>query len=133
MFGYKQQGILPSFDNPSVNLAFAEADRQKTRNEHKRVFNVGSHILPPLSVGSKVLVQHPITKRWSHRAVISKILDSGRSYDIQFLDGRYTRRNQSFLRPFSYADSVKTALPSKNVHHPPVSYTHLTLPTIYSV
>ena len=70
---------------------------------------MGSHILSPIAVGTKVLVQHPLTKRWSHKAIILSVLDSGRSYNIRFMDGRETCRNRRFLRPVTYADADKNA------------------------
>ena len=114
MFGYQQRGILPSFTQSQVDLPSAEAAREKTRISQKQTFDVGSHTLSPIAVGTKVLVQHPLSKRWSHKAIILNILDSGRSYNIKFADGRETRRNRRFLRPISYADAAKNApLPVK--------------------
>ena len=114
MFGYSQRGILPSVVNPVINLQTAEEARQKTRTSQKSYFDQGSHLLAPLAVGSKVHVQHPLTKRWDSKASILHILDSGRSYDIQFHDGRTTRRNRRFLRPFSYADCAKEGIVSRS-------------------
>ena len=54
--------------------------------------------LPPLEVGQLVLIQHPITNRWSSRGTIVEIRDRGRSYYID-IDGKRYLRNRRFLRP----------------------------------
>ena len=107
MFGFHQRGILPSLDRPTVNLHEAELARQNTKSSQKKLFDVGSHILPPLVAGTKVRVQHPISKRWDKKAVIVQMLESGKSYDIKYHDGRLTRRNRRFLRPITYAECAK--------------------------
>ena len=107
MFGFHQRGILPSLDRPDINFHEAELARQKTKSSQKKQFDFGSHALPPLLAGTKVHVQHPLTKRWDKGAEIVQILDSGKSYDIKYLDGRLTRRNCRFLRPISYAECAK--------------------------
>ena len=107
MFGYQQRGILPSLNHPLVDLKEAESARQKIRDSQKKTFDAGSHVLQPISIGTKVLVQHPISKRWDRKAVILSILESGRSYEIKYSDGKLTRRNRRFLRPMSYADVAK--------------------------
>ena len=54
------------------------------------------------SIGDRVRVQDPKTKRWTERATVVGIRKSGRSYVLHF-DGKYddqlTSRNSIFMRP----------------------------------
>ena len=117
MFGFQQRGLLPSLAKPSIDIREAEEARNKERARQKQSFDTGSRSLPPLAVGDRVLVQHPLTKRWDNKATIASVTDTGRSYEIIFTNGRQTRRNRRFLKKFSYADCTKLNL---NLHptHP---------------
>ena len=119
MFGYKQRGLLPTISNPILDLKSAEDAKLKLSQAHKRYFDKGTLSLPPLLAGTTVLVQHPLTKRWDKKAKIIKVTDSGRSYEIEFSNGRLTRRNRCFFKMISYTDSTKMGLkPVSNVVEP---------------
>ena len=110
MFGYKQRGLLPTISNPITDLESAEEAKLNLGKIHKRYFDKGAVPLTPLVPGTAVLVQHPLTKRWDKRAKIISATNSGRSYQIEFSDGRLTRRNRRFLKLISHADSTKMGL-----------------------
>ena len=107
MFGFQQRGLLPK---PTFNIREAEEARNKERSRQKQNFDMGSRSLPPLAVGNRFLVQHPLTKRWDNKELIDSVTDASRSYEITFTNGRKTRRNRRFLKKISYADCIKLNL-----------------------
>jgi uncharacterized protein YegP (UPF0339 family) len=64
--------------------------------------SAGGHALPPLPVGSRVLLQDPVSKAWNSRGVIIAARDGGRSYYVE-IDKKCKQflRNRRFLRPIA--------------------------------
>lgn len=59
----------------------------------------GVHVLPPLKVGDRVHVQHPINKEWSFgSSEIVSVSKTGRSYTVRTPASQYVK-NRRFLRP----------------------------------
>ena len=75
-----------------------ESRRREEIDKRKTCADESSKSLPTLSVGTKVIVQNPITKRWDSTAVITK-RRSERSYTIRNESGKFYLRNRKFLRP----------------------------------
>ena len=67
---------------------------EKTAQQHAKTKD-----LPPLAVGTSVVVQDPKTHKWSSRAVITGVRSSGHSYDIRFSNGNTSARNRRNIRP----------------------------------
>jgi hypothetical protein len=54
--------------------------------------------LVPFEVGTAVLLQDPISKRWDEQGNIVEVSSTGRSYLVD-MNGRLLWRNCRFLRP----------------------------------
>ena len=80
--------------------------------------------LPALSLGDKVRLQNPLTKRWETEGVISAINPSGHSYDILMPDGDIFTRGRRLLKkilpsPLSVTDTPSSDEPVAQT--PPVA------------
>ncbi len=60
--------------------------------------NAKGRRLTRFDVGDRVRVQHPATRRWDSKATIIKVSSNGRSYTVDFDNGKRTRRNRRYLR-----------------------------------
>ena len=98
----------------------AEQSRDQVSLETKKFFDRHSNKLPALQIGNKVLVQHPVSKRWDKHAEIVSIHDNLRSYEIKFENGKLSRRNRRFLRLES--QSVQSGQPVQQNLDRPKSY-----------
>ena len=70
-------------------------ERVKERRAER--YNRSTRTLPPLQVGNSVMVQHPITNRWSTSGKITEV-GPNRDYLIKTSAGSVIRRNQRFQR-----------------------------------
>ena len=97
-FGRRPRGALPVFPHEEQG----KVDVQKGATRHQTLQDVvasrGGCPLSRLSVGTRVLIQHPITKLWSQEGKVSEIREGGRSYIVE-VDGKSFIRNRRFLRP----------------------------------
>ena len=109
MFGRRQRTKLPclpaSYDPIDIVTAFKGRERQK--HQSKAYYDSNSRSLKPLTINQKVLVQNPNNNRWDSYAKIIDIRDSGRSYKIEFANGKISLRNRRFLRPDLSIDKNK--------------------------
>lgn len=62
------------------------------------------HELPKLGINQRIIIQHPLTKRWSTYGYIIGIRATGRSYIIKDDNGAIFVRNRRFIRPTSIGD-----------------------------
>jgi hypothetical protein len=106
-------------------------------------YNRKAHPLPPLSIGDSVVIQPPITKRWSTPGSIGEV-GPFRDYLVKTPAGRLFRRNRRFLRgivpradrqldpqPASASARQAVAQPafrSARQHHQPVPAAHVASP-----
>ena len=134
-FGRRQRTeavALPSAYDRINDSEISEHESRRREEMEKRKINVdqSSKSLPALSVGTQVIVQNPITKRWDSTAVITKKRND-RSYTIRNESGKFYLRNRKFLRPKNQVpihsvepaleDSSRTNLPQRPIlkqkHH----------------
>ena len=77
------------------------------------------HPLPPLLVGDEVIIQSPLTKKWSDKGSIDGIRPDGRSYSITLENGSAITRNRRFLRKLDGKNEslqIPNSRPLKNDH-----------------
>ena len=86
-FGWDQRGILPK-------LAL-----KKDEGKLIEPVSVPHRVLRPLKTGEKVLMQDPISKRWTTTGKVLDVTKTGRSYIIHEQNGRIKCRNRRFLKP----------------------------------
>ncbi len=103
VFGHPLRSRVPahhkSFD-PQWLVPLDEHDRKTAEIAAKAAerYDASSKSLPPLQVGTEVLIQTPQSKLWDRTG---KIISIGRSrdYQIRLPSGRCLWRNRRFLRP----------------------------------
>ena len=69
-------------------------DKIKLRSE----LNSGGSDLGQLAIGTKVVLQNPLTRLWNRFGEIKSIRDSGRSYEVMVEGHRAVIRNRIFLK-----------------------------------
>ena len=73
------------------------AARRKTLADSKAT--AGGTDLPPLSIGSKVVLQNPLTKLWNAKGIIKAVRDTGRSYEVMLSNSSTpVIRNRRYLK-----------------------------------
>ncbi len=123
LLGRRQRGLLPALPPDDINHEEAVAARRHARDTGAAYHDAHAHPLPTLSQGQRVLIQHPLTKKWDSHGTVSDIREDGRSYEIQTDRGTAILRNRRFLRPCSLqvptADSAMDNHPSEEASgHP---------------
>merc|ERR1712020_191772 len=101
LFGRRQRTDTPALPQAYKRLSDEEVEyhENRRREEVEDAAKKRSHrSLPPLSIGQLVLIQHPITNRWTSRGTITEKRSRGRSYYVD-IDGKQFLRNRRFLRP----------------------------------
>jgi hypothetical protein len=85
---------------------FSAMQERKTNQigKMKSQFDTTAHHLKSFKEGDKVLMQHPVSKRWLQSAVITSCHEDGRSYDLLTEESGETRRNRRFLQRWSSED-----------------------------
>ena len=98
LLGRRQRSLLPALPSKKVHFAEAEEARRKTRESTKKYHDRTARALPPLEVGSRVRLQHPISLKWDTTGTVKEVRESGRSYIVESEGKAYTR-NRKALRP----------------------------------
>jgi hypothetical protein len=100
--GRRQRTMLPTI-GPQMCVDFSALQERKTNQigKMRNQFDATAHPLSSFQEGDKVLMQHPVSKRWLQSAVITSCHEDGRSYNLLTEDGGETRRNRRFLRKWS--------------------------------
>ena len=98
---------------PDEVLRNHEILRGEAEEQTKKRFDLRSCSRSELTVGTQVVVQHHLTKRWDLAGVIIEVKSNRRSYLVQAENGARYVRNRKFLRP---DNSVKIDPPSE--YHP---------------
>ena len=111
-FGRRLRGILPHLPGANdldIDNAISGANNRKSLMQ-KTESNPGTP-LKKLHVNQRILVQHPITKKWENKGKITGIRSKGRSYEILLDSGKKYIRNRAFLRPISEFQQPNTEVP----------------------
>ena len=84
---------------PPAQLSDALQARQARKDRERKAYDAQAHPLPRLLKGTKVLLQHPTTRRWDTRATVVSDCASLRRYEVfcPATGARYWR-NRVFLR-----------------------------------
>ncbi len=99
MFGHRSKTALPA-----LNAALADVDTldgQMRRQKRAEAWAAASRSRRPPTVfheGDKVLMQDPISKRWTETGTILSKEDSGSYHIVSEHSDRVKRRNEKFLR-----------------------------------
>jgi hypothetical protein len=103
--GRRQRTLLPTI-GPQMCVDFSAMQEKKSIQigKMKSQFDTTAHPLQSFKEGDKVLMQHPVSKRWLQSAVITQCHEDGRSYDLLTDEGGETRRNRRFLGRWSSED-----------------------------
>ena len=72
--------------------------REKEEAARRKCHDARSAELTHLQVSDKVIVQDIVTKKWNKPAEVVSVRESGRSYELKDMNGRYFIRNRKFLR-----------------------------------
>ena len=117
VFGRPVRDTLPahrrSFD-PHWQRTADEADAAATRlrEDAERRYNQHARDLPGLRVGSQVMVQNHVNKRWDRCGVVTEVDHSRRRYFVRLPSGRVLTRNRRFLRQrYAYAEPPQSSHP----------------------
>ena len=94
---------------------------ERYRNAHTSNY---SELYP----NQQVWMQHHITGKWDTKVTVRRKRKEGNSYVVCAEDGNAYIRGRRLLKPINHPQYL---IPSRIPRA--VSYTHLTLPTIYSV
>ena len=97
-FGFRQRTTLPAVPlaHSPICVTTAEAARKKTY-QRAETLDQGA-VLPDILAGTRVRVQHPLTRLWDQKGEIVQTHTQGRSYDILLDDGATIRRNRRFIK-----------------------------------
>ena len=113
VFGRPVRDTLPAhrraFD-PRWQRTADEADAAAAdmKDDAERRYNQHAKDLPALGVGSQVMVQNNVTKRWDRCGVVTEVDHRRRRYFIRLPSGRVLTRNHRFLRQrYAYAEPPK--------------------------
>ena len=108
--GRRQRGQLPTLPIAleQIDLVQAQEARTETQKKTKAYFDLNTKQLERLQQGQHVLIQHPVSGRWSQTGEIMTI-KSDRTYEIKCDDtGRILTRNRRFIRPWTKECAVTT-------------------------
>ena len=103
LFGRQLRSNLPLSDaafkaldrNPHEDIARAHT---KVQAKAKRHYDDRSRPLPALKLGQPVLIQDPVSHKWTTRGHVVGI-GKHRDYDVETADGDVKWRNRRFIRP----------------------------------
>ena len=96
-----------------------EEIREEEMRKQKDNADKSSKQLSTLDIGTPVLVQDPITKRWDKSAIITRRRNA-RSYTIRTPNGKFYLRNRKFLRPKKEDLPSGSPLPSSTIPSSPI-------------
>jgi len=97
MFGRRPKSALPRLSRAAGDkLQVLRAEKTKELHD-KRASGTD---LPKLQKGQAVMIQDPTSGKWSGRGVVSRLRNSGRSYEVE-TNGWTTTRARRFLRPMN--------------------------------
>lgn len=108
VFGHPARSVVPTH-----RRAFAHCWRQAAASANKeaaaqRLYNETAHPLPPSSVGAKVLIQDPRSRRWTSVGTVVEV-GRRRDYQVRLPSGRVLWRNRRFLRPHMEAQVERSS------------------------
>ena len=99
-FGRRLRSQLPHLPGANdLDIANAKKGAEKRKSCMKDSKNRAGTALPELTIGQKVLTQNPLSNAWENKGVISNIIPTKRSYDVEYDTGETFVRNRKFLRP----------------------------------
>ena len=103
----RQNGLpnLPSLINcyDAIDWETASDYKKETAKIRRQYYNQNARNLSQLKVNQRVVLQCPISKRWTTFGQILKIQDTMRSYLVQCDDGKILDRNRRLIRPVDIA------------------------------
>lgn len=125
VFGHPIRSIIPAHRStfaPRWTNEMIERDHHAAAQaKAKKYYDVGTHPLAPLTIGTECRVQNPISKKWDRVGVVISI-GQHRSYRIKFPSGNVLWRNRKFLRPVrpgtAPANKPKAAIPRDHTKKP---------------
>ena len=92
---------LPSMDHCYEPISWKNATQYKreTARIRQEYYDNNARSLSQLLPGQKVVLQNPLSKRWTSFGEILKIQDTKRSYLVLCDDGKVLDRNRRLIRP----------------------------------
>ncbi len=98
--GRRQKGCLPALTSAysPIDMKDAEQARMETKRKAAAQLNSHAHPLKELSIGQKVRVQHPLSKKWNVMGEVIDKMEHRPTYTIQ-TDTKTLKRNRRYLRP----------------------------------
>ena len=98
---------LPSLDSVHEPIDWREVSEYKkaTARIRQQYYDQNARSLRQLPVGTQVVIQDPISRRWCRFGSIKQTKKSTRSYIVECENGTLLERNRRFLRPLYDPDS----------------------------
>ena len=124
LFGRQLRSQIPSHTtnfttNPSNNSRDRASSQRKSNKAAKLRHDVHARTLPLIPVGTRVRVQHPLTKLWDATGTIISS-NNKRDYRIMMSSGRIYWRNRKYVRPTT-SGHYQTHQCASNPEQPPES------------
>ena len=103
---YGRQTRLPNLPSPKhcfmpIDWEVASEYKKQTTQIRRHYYDQNARSLSQLQPNQRVVIQDPISKRWTTFGEILKVQDTKRSYLVQCDNGRILDRNRRLLRPLS--------------------------------
>jgi hypothetical protein len=102
VFGHQLRSVIPAHRSsfaPKWKDAIIARERQAAAAADTKLrYDTRTRPLAPISIGTPVRIQDPISKLWSHVGVIVAV-GRYRSYRVKFASGSVLWRNRRFIRP----------------------------------
>ena len=103
---YGRQTRLPNLPSPKhcfmpIDWEVASEYKKQTAQIRRHYYDQNARTLSQLQPKQRVVIQDPISKRWTTFGEILKVQDTKRSYLVQCDNGRILDRNRRLLRPLS--------------------------------
>ena len=107
VFGHQLRSVVPAHRSsfaPKWKDAITARERQAAAAADTKLrYDTQTRPLAPISIGTSVRIQDPISKLWSHVGVIVAV-GRYRSYRVKFSSGSVLWRNRRFIRPMVPAE-----------------------------
>ena len=110
--GRKLRSTLPVLPSHLQQERVSYADVAKARPQQDDIYYGKGRHLNILPIGTRVLLQDPINKRWTKTGVIVGIRDTHRSYIVKLDDGGQCIRNRCYLKPTKLGGQTVEMKPS---------------------
>jgi hypothetical protein len=113
VFGHQLRSIIPAHHSSFAKKWQDEMRRREVIAENAKTkaterYNKHAHPLQPISIGTTVRIQDPVSKEWNKKGTVISI-GHKRDYRIKLSNGRIYWRNRRFIRSDPVQDNSNDA------------------------